>query len=104
MGVPCCRLLRCEAESRRAHGSATALCLGEKATSSRRLPASRATTAATTRISAATARLRLGDVDLEVAAAEGLVVQGGDCRIGVLHFDEGEAARLARVAIGDDLR
>src|SRR5262245_60765479 len=43
------------------------------------------------------------DVHLEVATAEGLVVEGADGFVRVLHLDEGEAARAARVPVRDDL-
>src|SRR6187397_1171743 len=50
---------------------------------------------------------RLGLVDRQAAAADRIAVQPGDGRLGlagVLHLDEAEALRPARVAVVDDLR
>jgi len=88
--------------------SATTLCLVEIATFTGRLLAARTpAAAATTTVAAAPAApatgLGLGDIDLQVSATEGLVIEGRDRRVGVVHLDEGESTGLARVAIGDDL-
>ena len=72
------------------------------ATAAAATPAAPAATAATT-----TAGALLRDADLQRAAVDVAAVGRLDGRVGLRragHLDEGEAARLAGVAIGDDLQ
>jgi len=65
--------------------------------------AAAAETASTT---AAAGGLGTGFIDIEGAPIQFSTIEGGDCTLGlgiIRHFDEGEPARAAGIAIGNDI-